>query len=304
MEHNSIDVTDLIIFWYENGYIEDSDISKYMDETFSSPIDLINAFNNQFHSEYLDLYYQPESFLGTNSKSSFQVVYAKIIEKCPTMRYFIDEINRIEPLSKEEVNYYLFELEVRDAEGRELITKFFMKYAIKYAFLFSEKHNIDVSDCIQNALVGLVEAISSYTWNYYDDAQSFLLRVRRYIYNELKNNIEVKNSCLSYPSIIKRRYASEYEKIYYLDQDLKEGLAPGDWRIQYINEMLHIGSEETCYAIVQAIMPSLSWEQLIEKEYDTYIPLLGSIAEDDFFRNFLEEYEAVYGDGISDLSYS
>lgn len=96
------------------------------------------------------------------AQSDYEAVYDRIIEKDNSLGVFIEEVRNIIPPQWREFGTLKYQVIEGNQHARNRIIEMHLRIALKLALQRAETYDMDISDAIEGACIGLVKAVDKY----------------------------------------------------------------------------------------------------------------------------------------------
>ena len=91
--------------------------------------------------------------------ADYEAMYRRIVQLDNSLVPFIDEIRRIKPPQHGEFASLYHKAKDGDDDAQKRIKEMYLRTAVRIAYLTAKKFDLDISDCISEACIGLLNAI-------------------------------------------------------------------------------------------------------------------------------------------------
>lgn len=146
----------------------------------------------------------------------YNKLYEKIIKKEPNLKFLVDYVKKIQPPQLHEVERLYPQIKDGNKFARKRLFEMNMRAVLKIAYKKAKEYNLSLEDTIQNAMLGLDEAIDRFDFSKHDKFQGYSAF---HIRNSMERNKNIEETLWIFPA----HFLELYERIYqYLRQTNNE----------------------------------------------------------------------------------
>lgn len=100
------------------------------------------------------------------AQSDYDAVFDKVIEIAPVLEHFITDIRNIKPPQTREMEQLKYQVQEGNLYARDRVIKMHLRQAVRIALQRVKQYNCDMADTLQDACVGLINAVDKYDPDY------------------------------------------------------------------------------------------------------------------------------------------
>ena len=154
----------------KQSYITFDDILSVAEE-MSLSIDVVDWLTDALITNgYLVLDEKPETVESNGESEEYEdfaqidydLIFQRIIELNPSLRSFIEEVSKIKPSQRGEMDRLKYLAEEGNTYARERMIEMHIRAALRLALQRAEQYDLDIEETISDALLGLTTAIDKY----------------------------------------------------------------------------------------------------------------------------------------------
>ena len=199
------------------------------------------------------------------SQTDYEAIYEKIIEIDPSLTNFIEYVKNIQAPQHREWKNLLPQAQNGNIYARTRVFEMYIRVVLKTALVLSQKYNLELSDTIQDGLIGLNTAIDKFEFGKQD---LFTTYFPFWVRQNIMREATTLNKTVYFPVHIKEKIFNIYDNIKYHQCDKCYDYFPCSQLISEIAKELECSYEES-YRLYKYIIPFESLEQLLEcNEYE------------------------------------
>ncbi len=144
------------------------------------------------------------------SQTDYSTIYEKVIEKDPYLIDFVEYVKKIKAPQHREWQNLLPQAQSGNNYARTRVFEMYVRVVIKTALVLSEKYNLEISDAIQDGLIGLHTAIDKFEFGRQDLFTTYFpFWVRQAIMREAAT----RNPTVYFPVHVKEKLFTIYDNI-------------------------------------------------------------------------------------------
>lgn len=200
------------------------------------------------------------------SHTNYGKIYEQVLEIDPSLTNFIEYVKNIQAPQHREWQNLLPQAQNGNNYARTRVFEMYIRVVVKTALVLSQKYNLEVSDTIQDGMVGLHTAIDKFDFGRQDSFTTYFpFWVRQIIMREATT----RNPTMYFPIHIKEKLFNIYDNVdeHECDECGKE--EPCSQLIESIAVELECGFEEA-ERLYHYIIPFDSVEQLLEDDKNVF----------------------------------
>lgn len=205
---------------------------------------------------------------GDRSKIDYDLMFDEIINECPSLKDFINEVRLIPPPQVKEVDSLIYQAMDGNEYAYDRIIKMYIKVVIRTAYLLSKQYYLPLEDAIQDGAIGLISAYESYDPT---SGKRFSTQLGWIIRNAILREASTTNPLVYYPVHIKDQLFKIYD-------------------IVFEHQCEHCLETATCSALVQDISNKLNIDNKTACLYMRYLTAFESL------ELMLENNELIFSD--------
>ena len=137
----------------------------------------------------------------------YEKIYNRVIELAPGLTTFIDEVRRIKPAQKREIQSLQHQAKEGNAYARTRIIEMHLRIAVRVGLQRAEQYDMNVVDCISDACMGLIIGVDKYEPESSGPIASY---VSFWIYQYISRNQSSRNPDIYYPVHVREAYYKAY----------------------------------------------------------------------------------------------
>ncbi|OBR95147.1 RNA polymerase sigma factor RpoS [Clostridium ragsdalei P11] len=96
------------------------------------------------------------------SRTDYDILFRKIIQKYPSMWYIVKYISKIDPPKYREWKKLILEAQNNNKYARDRLIHMYLRNVLKLTYSFAEAYNCDFEECFNFGVIGLMRAIKKY----------------------------------------------------------------------------------------------------------------------------------------------
>lgn len=157
----------------EKGYILFDDIME-ASEKCNLPLQDVDWLSNSITTRGILVYDTAPATTQINedddfndfAQSNYDAVFDKVIEIAPVLEHFITDIRNIKPPQTREMEQLKYQVQEGNLYARDRVIKMHLRQAVRIALQRVKQYNCDMADTLQDACVGLINAVDKYDPDY------------------------------------------------------------------------------------------------------------------------------------------
>lgn len=96
------------------------------------------------------------------AQRDYEAVFNRVIELDSDLKDFINAVRAIVPPQAREMDQLKYQVQEENLYARERVIQMYLRFAVRIALQRAETYDCEISDTIQEALIGLVTAVDKY----------------------------------------------------------------------------------------------------------------------------------------------
>lgn len=211
------------------------------------------------------------------AQRDYEAVFNRVIELDSDLKDFINAVRAIVPPQAREMDQLKYQVQEENLYARERVIQMYLRFAVRIALQRAETYDCEISDTIQEALIGLVTAVDKYDP---DSSGPFGSYASLWILQNIGRAQATQRPAVYYPVHKKEGYFTMYPILKengYLNFDIWTD--PEVRRI--IQDRLGCGIDQA-EDIIRQSMPIESLDEMFLKNIDV------DEIQDDVFENIIE----------------
>ncbi len=212
----------------------------------------------------------------------YNALYEKIIGKEPNLKFLVNYIRKIQPPQLHEVEKLYPQIQEENDFARNRLFEMNMRMALKLAYQKAKQFQLLLEDTVQNAMIGLFEAIENFDLTKHEKFQGYSTF---WILNSVNRNKNINETLITIPT----HFLEMHEKIYkYLYEEHKDFFEEPILSAKLISEI-------SSFFYIQ--------EDVVKRHLILLSPLIDeSVLEDLFFEDFSDEVcDKIFAEQINTL---
>jgi len=153
----------------QQGYLTYDDIIDNSDK-FGLPIQDVDWLSNSITIKGIIIYDERPSTSRITEDDEFDdfahgnydIVFERVIELDESLKPFIDEVKSIMPPQYREIAHLKYQIQEGNQHARDRMIEMHLRMAIKIALQRTEAFDLDITDAISCACIGLITAVDKY----------------------------------------------------------------------------------------------------------------------------------------------
>lgn len=252
----------------KNGYITFDDIMRCADDC-SLSIGNFDWLSESAHARNIIIYDEtPKSVSEVDddhddfAQKNYEEVYSEVIELCADLEPLINEIRGIMPPQRGEVSRLKYQVKEGNSHARNRMIEMYLRQAVRIALQRTKTYDLDIEETIGDAFTGLIMAVDRYDP---DSSGPFTSFASLWIYQNISREQNTRNPNMYFPVHRKEWYYTMYPSMKDRGCTECEKICHCGKAVEMICQK--IGCDEVqARDVIIAIMPSISLDELIEKE--------------------------------------
>jgi RNA polymerase primary sigma factor len=211
------------------------------------------------------------SFFGSNQDSEIEfeydkthtdwiVVYNKIIQIDPEMRFIINYIKHIQPPQLHEAERLLEQIKRGNKYARDRLFEMNMRPVLKIALRYAERFNLSLSDTIQDGFNGLYMAIDKFEIGKHDKFSCYAVF---WILNYINRNRSINESLISLPIHMMEIEEKIYRYLKVEAPSFFKGKRLSQYEMKKMCSIIHVADTEKIELVLRVLYPTKHIEDII-----------------------------------------
>lgn len=160
----------LICLSEQQGYILFDDIMSSADK-WSLPITDVDWLSNLITTRGILVYdsipatgkiIDDDEDFDDYAQNDYEAVFNRVEALDPSLRIFIDDIRKIRPPQAREMHQLKYQVQEGNRYARERVVQMHLRFAVRIALQRAEQYNCEIADMIQDACLGLINAVDRF----------------------------------------------------------------------------------------------------------------------------------------------
>lgn len=198
----------------KQGYVTFDDIMNCADER-DLPIQDFDWLSSEITTRGIIVYDEPpentavveeEGDYDDYAHGDYDQIYDQIIELDPSLEAFVTQVRNIVPPQWREFRTLIYQAKEGNEHARERIISMHLRVALKVALQYTLTYDLDIADTIDDACIGLINAVNKYDPAIHDAFQSY---ASMWIRQGIQRQQPVK-SLIYYPVHVREPYCASY----------------------------------------------------------------------------------------------
>lgn len=267
-ENRQAALRQLLALASSNGYVTFDDIMRLADE-FSLSIGDLDWLTYTAGSRNIIIYDEAPTTIDSDDEDDYddfaQIDYERTffeaIEMCPGLEPLINEIRNIKPPQRGEVRRLKYQASEGNSHARERMIEMYLRVAVRIAVSRAKAFDLDLSETLGDAFVGLIIAADKYDPDYSGPFPSF---ASLWIYQNVSREQSTRNPNFYFPVHRKEWYYTMYPLL------KARGCLDCDEVLKCVKVIDMICEKLQCERgqapdVLLAAIPSLSLDELLEE---------------------------------------
>ncbi|MEG1724747.1 MAG: sigma-70 family RNA polymerase sigma factor, partial [Anaerovoracaceae bacterium] len=275
-------ISDLVSISQTKGYLSFDDILDVTDK-FDLPLDDIDRISDRLLTTGIILRENDNHTISTDdedgegdnrSKIDYDLMFDEIIEMCPSLKGFINEVSLIPPPQAKEVDSLIYQAIDGNKYAYDRIIKMYLKVVVRMAYLLSKQYYLPLEDTIQDGVIGLISAYESFDPT---SGKRFSTQIGWIIRNAILREAPTINPQVYFPVHIKEQLFSIYNIVFEHQCEYCSNKVFCPELVQNISDKLETDNE-TAYLFLQYLINFESLDLILEND-DCFFSDNGAVEE-------------------------
>lgn len=193
----------------------------------------------------------------------YERTFTEVIEICPELEPLISEIRGIMPPQRGEVGRLKYQVKEGNEHAHRRMIEMYLRLAVRIALARAKAYDLDLSETVSDAIIGLIIAVDKYDPDY---SGPFVSYASMWIFQNISREQSTQNPHIYFPAHRKEWYYTMYPLIKSRGCLECGKITSCEKVIDMICERINCERDQAKDVVI-AVCPCLSWEQTVMSRF-------------------------------------
>ena len=269
-ENRQLALEQLLSIATANGFVTFDDIIKCADDNslslgeFDWLADAAGLRNIIIYDEVPTHLELEDDEFDDYAQVDYDRTFAEAIEMSPELKPLINDIKRVVPPQRGEVNRLKYQLQEGNVHARQRMVEMYLRIAVRIAVSRAKTFDMDLVETVGDAFMGLLFAVDRYNP---DQSGPFSSFASLWIYQNISREQSTRNPSIYFPVHRKEWFYTMYPLLKARGCTECDDILKCSKVVDMISKKIPC-SREQAVDVLTASLPNLSWEDVCDSETD------------------------------------